>query len=133
LRVSTPLLHRLVSSRFVDSNQAIRLDRPPVTSTPVRWSHRVEYAVLRFLIGLFSSLPRPVALRVGAAITSFVYVVDWKRRRIGLHNLGLAFPEKSGAERREIAIELARSEGAVKQLQFRAIENLRAQMEGGNG
>jgi RNA polymerase sigma-70 factor (ECF subfamily) len=31
---------------------------------------------------------------------------------------------------REIAQELGRSEGAVKQLQFRAIENLRAQMEG---
>ncbi len=31
---------------------------------------------------------------------------------------------------REIAQELARSEGAVKQLQFRAIENLRAQLEG---
>jgi RNA polymerase sigma-70 factor (ECF subfamily) len=30
---------------------------------------------------------------------------------------------------REIARELARSEGAVKQLQLRAIENLRAQME----
>jgi RNA polymerase sigma-70 factor, ECF subfamily len=31
---------------------------------------------------------------------------------------------------REIARELDRSEGAVKQLQLRAIENLRAQMEG---
>jgi RNA polymerase sigma-70 factor (ECF subfamily) len=33
---------------------------------------------------------------------------------------------------REIARELGRSEGAVKQLQLRAIENLRAQMEGAN-
>ncbi|HEY2843132.1 MAG TPA: sigma-70 family RNA polymerase sigma factor [Bryobacteraceae bacterium] len=31
---------------------------------------------------------------------------------------------------REIAAEMGRSEGAVKQLQLRAIENLRAQMEG---
>ena len=31
---------------------------------------------------------------------------------------------------REIAQELGRSEGAVKQLQLRALENLRAQMEG---
>lgn len=31
---------------------------------------------------------------------------------------------------REVAAELGRSEGAVKQLQLRAIENLRAQMEG---
>lgn len=34
---------------------------------------------------------------------------------------------------REIAQELGRSEGAVKQLQLRAMESLRAQMEGANG
>ena len=34
---------------------------------------------------------------------------------------------------REIARELGRSEGAVKQLQLRAIENLRAQMESAHG
>jgi RNA polymerase sigma-70 factor (ECF subfamily) len=34
---------------------------------------------------------------------------------------------------REIAHELGRSEGAVKQLQFRALENLRKRMEGANG
>jgi RNA polymerase sigma-70 factor (ECF subfamily) len=34
---------------------------------------------------------------------------------------------------REIAQTLGRSEGAVKQLQLRAIENLRAQLEGSNG
>jgi RNA polymerase sigma-70 factor, ECF subfamily len=34
---------------------------------------------------------------------------------------------------REIAVELDRSEGAVKQLQLRAIESLRAQMEGAHG
>jgi RNA polymerase sigma-70 factor (ECF subfamily) len=33
---------------------------------------------------------------------------------------------------REIALELNRSEGAIKQLQLRAIENLRALMEGGH-
>ena len=34
---------------------------------------------------------------------------------------------------REIALMLGRSEGAVKQLQLRAIENLRAQLEGAHG
>jgi RNA polymerase sigma-70 factor (ECF subfamily) len=34
---------------------------------------------------------------------------------------------------REIAQELNRTEGAVKQLQFRALEKLRASMEGANG
>jgi RNA polymerase sigma-70 factor (ECF subfamily) len=33
---------------------------------------------------------------------------------------------------REIAQELARSEGAVKQLQFRALQTLRTQLEGGH-
>lgn len=33
---------------------------------------------------------------------------------------------------REIAQDLGRSEGAVKQLQFRAVQNLREQMEGGH-
>jgi len=33
---------------------------------------------------------------------------------------------------REIAQQLGRTEGAVKQLQFRALENLRARMEGAN-
>lgn len=34
---------------------------------------------------------------------------------------------------REIAEEMGRSEGAVKQLQLRAIENLRVQMEDAHG
>jgi len=34
---------------------------------------------------------------------------------------------------REIAEEMGRSEGAVKQLQLRAIENLRAHMEAAHG
>jgi RNA polymerase sigma factor (sigma-70 family) len=34
---------------------------------------------------------------------------------------------------REIARELGRSEGAVKQLQFRALENLRARLGGKHG
>ena len=34
---------------------------------------------------------------------------------------------------REIAVEIGKSEGAVKQLQFRALENLRERMGGANG
>jgi RNA polymerase sigma-70 factor, ECF subfamily len=33
---------------------------------------------------------------------------------------------------RDMALEFGRSEGAIKQLQFRAVENLRARMEGGH-
>jgi RNA polymerase sigma-70 factor (ECF subfamily) len=42
--------------------------------------------------------------------------------------IGMRFAEEKSI--REIAMELGRSEGAVKQLQFRALQNLRAQMEG---
>jgi RNA polymerase sigma-70 factor, ECF subfamily len=42
--------------------------------------------------------------------------------------IGMRFAEEKSI--REIAMELGRSEGAVKQLQFRALQHLRAQMEG---
>lgn len=46
------------------------------------------------------------------------------------HVIHMRFVEQKSI--REIARELGRSEGAVKQLQLRAIENLRAQMEAAN-
>jgi KDO2-lipid IV(A) lauroyltransferase len=68
----------------------------------VRWSYRLEHTALRGLIGLFASFSRRRALQVGAALGALLYRVDWKRRRIGLHNLQIAFPEKSEAQRRAI-------------------------------
>ena len=44
--------------------------------------------------------------------------------------IGMRFAEEKSI--REIAQELGRSEGAVKQLQFRALQNLRDRMEGAN-
>ena len=44
--------------------------------------------------------------------------------------IGMRFAEDKSI--REIATELGRSEGAVKQLQFRALQNLRDRMEGAN-
>jgi RNA polymerase sigma-70 factor (ECF subfamily) len=44
--------------------------------------------------------------------------------------IGMRFAEEKSI--REIATALGRSEGAVKQLQFRALQNLRARMEGAN-
>ena len=44
--------------------------------------------------------------------------------------IGMRFAEEKSI--REIATELGRSEGAVKQLQFRALQNLRTWMEGAN-
>jgi RNA polymerase sigma-70 factor, ECF subfamily len=44
--------------------------------------------------------------------------------------IGMRFAEEKSI--REIAQALGRSEGAIKQLQFRALQNLRARMEGAN-
>jgi RNA polymerase sigma-70 factor, ECF subfamily len=44
--------------------------------------------------------------------------------------IGMRFAEEKSI--REIATELGRTEGAVKQLQFRALQNLRNRMEGAN-
>jgi RNA polymerase sigma-70 factor, ECF subfamily len=44
--------------------------------------------------------------------------------------IGMRFAEEKSI--REIAQALGRTEGAVKQLQFRALQNLRARMEGAN-
>ena len=46
------------------------------------------------------------------------------------HVIVLRFAEQKSI--REIAEEMGRSEGAIKQLQFRALEKLRATMEGAN-
>jgi RNA polymerase sigma-70 factor, ECF subfamily len=46
------------------------------------------------------------------------------------HVIGMRFAEEKSI--REIAQALGRTEGAVKQLQFRALQNLRARMEGAN-
>jgi len=44
--------------------------------------------------------------------------------------IGMRFAEERSI--REIARALGRTEGAVKQLQFRALQNLRSRMEGAN-
>ncbi len=59
---------------------------------------------------------------------NFFCVYAYIARRVGQrHQAEDRFMEQRSI--REIAQELGRSEGAVKQLQLRAIENLRAQLE----
>ena len=61
-----------------------------------------------------------------AALYQLVGSLPAEQRRVVL----LRFVEQKTI--REIAQEIRKSEGAVKQLQFRALENLRARMEGAN-
>ncbi len=62
----------------------------------------------------------------GARLFRLVEQLPEDQRRV----IGMRFAEEKSI--REIASELGRSEGAVKQLQFRALQNLRARMEGAN-
>jgi KDO2-lipid IV(A) lauroyltransferase len=74
--------------------------RPPKPRSPVR--DRLEYAVLRGVVAFLAALPLAVALRVGEFVALVAYMFDRPHRRIGMRNLGIAFPEKTFAERRRI-------------------------------
>ena len=62
-----------------------------------------------------------------AALFALVEALPTDQRRV----VALRFVEQKSIK--EIAQELGRTEGAIKQLQFRALERLRASMEGANG
>lgn len=47
-------------------------------------------------------LPRPLARAVGIGVGRVTYLLHGKLRRVGMRNLGMAFPEKSTRERRKI-------------------------------
>ncbi len=67
-----------------------------------RTKDRLEYLLLRPVVALLAVLPLDVSVRVGAAIVWCVWLVGAPLRRVGMINLGIAFPEKSVAERRRI-------------------------------
>ena len=69
--------------------------------------------------------PSPAEIELHAMLFQLVERLPEMQRRV----IELRFVEQKSI--REIAAELDRSEGAVKQLQLRALENLRGWMEGG--
>ena len=79
----------------------------------MRFIYRVEYAVFRTALALFAALPRSVALRLGAWLGELFYVFDVRDRRIALFNLGIAFPDRSRAEHRQILRASCRNLGRV--------------------
>jgi KDO2-lipid IV(A) lauroyltransferase len=83
--------------------------------------NRAEFAAFRAVRGLAGTLgPEPLA-RVGAALGRAFLAVGARRRAILQFNLRLAFPERTPAERRELAIAVARHFGRV------ALDTLRLQ------
>ena len=66
---------------------------------------RLEYAVLRSVAAVFRSLPLNCATSASAfAWRRLAPIVNPKRHKRALDNLAIAFPEKTDAERREIAL-----------------------------
>lgn len=102
-----------------------------MAASPIRWSHRIEYVVFRVAFAFFAALPLTTALRVGAWLGEFFYLLDFRDRRVAMFNLGIAFPEKAIAERRRILRASCRNLGRVAaefchlpQLEAGALEGL---------
>ncbi len=72
-----------------------------------------EYILFNGIFSFFRVLPFPLAFRLGEWVGRALYVVDRRRRRVGLRNLSFAFPEKSETERRAILRESMRNLGRL--------------------
>ncbi len=64
--------------------------------------HKIEYAIARAILSVLSWLPRPAAQRAAALAVILVYWLVPRFRRVADHNLRMAWPELSPAERRRI-------------------------------
>ena len=64
--------------------------------------HRLEYALVRSLVWLFASLPRPVARAAAVLLAQSARILHVRLRRVGERNLELAFPAMAAPERDRI-------------------------------
>ena len=65
--------------------------------------HRLEYLIVRGLIGIVRVMPQFLIDASGAILGGAFYLFDGAHRRIALRNLATAFPLRSESERRAIA------------------------------
>ncbi len=75
--------------------------------------HRMEYAATRGLLALLGWLPRRIARRIGAALTTAVGSALGRMNRYGLRNLSIAFPELTVSAREALLRQQYRSLGAL--------------------
>src|SRR5262249_55929984 len=109
-------VHRRLRLLSVVSQSVVSLMTVADTASatrPIGFRYRLEYAVFRAAFLFFAALPQPVALRLGAWLGELFYFFDARDRRVALFNLGIAFPEKSDAERRRILRASCRNLGRV--------------------
>lgn len=60
----------------------------------------LEYIIVRSVVGLLGSLPRPIARALGIAVAMFAYALAGKLRRVGMRNLQIAFPDRDTRRRK---------------------------------
>jgi KDO2-lipid IV(A) lauroyltransferase len=63
---------------------------------------KLEYAAVWPFIKILGVLPRSLSRAFAIAIAQAVYLLHVRLRRVGMRNLALAFPEKTGAQRARI-------------------------------
>jgi len=63
---------------------------------------RLEYALAWTIVKVVGALPRPLARAAAIALAWTVYLLHLRLRRVGMRNLALAFPDKTGRERARI-------------------------------
>lgn len=87
---------------------ASRLIRPAVSRQRLHWSfaasmrERIEYWLVRAVAGLLGVLPRSLARLIAGFLSSSVYGLHRRLRRVGMRNLELAYPELSAPARTRI-------------------------------
>src|SRR5690349_13060415 len=90
---------------------------------------KLEYALVWLVVKGIGILPRPFARAVGVSLGQFVYLIHGRLRRVGMHNLAMALPEKSRPEHRKILrgefTSLGRQLAEVCLFPFYSKENLR--------
>ena len=64
--------------------------------------HRLEYLVVKALVGVVGVLPGGLVERCGASLGLLVYACDRPHRRVAEQNVAAAFPSRTKAERRRI-------------------------------
>jgi KDO2-lipid IV(A) lauroyltransferase len=72
------------------------------TVTLLLMRRKLEYAAAWPFIKILGVLPRPLSRAFAIALAQVVYLLHFRLRQVGMRNLAMVFPEKSGAERARI-------------------------------
>ena len=104
----------------------------------------IEGIIVGLILAIFALLPLKWAESVGAGIGSLVSCFAWRRNKIALFNLKVAFPDKTETERKKILKEMWRHFGrlladlphnrqVLKEARLEGLEHLRKAYADGKG